>query len=124
MRLRSLDSLRGVAAVFVVLHHWVFIFWGDHLPYRHPQDLRQIATDIWFHFCTFGPAAVQVFFALSGFVLTLALIRDEDSYAVFILKRVIRIYPPYLAAVLFSLILISLIPRAAIPALGPWFNGF
>src|SRR5258705_2181071 len=103
MRLRSLDSLRGVAAILVVLHHWVFIFWGDHLPYRHPQDIRQVATDAWFHFCTFGPAAVQVFFALSGFVLTLALMRDEDTYAVFILKRVIRIYPPYLAPVLFSL---------------------
>lgn len=124
MRLRSLDSLRGVAASFVVLHHWMFIYWGNHLPYRHPHGLREFAADAWFHFSTLGPAAVQVFFALSGFVLTLALIRNEDSYAVFILKRVIRIYPPYLAAVLFCLVLISLVPRGQIPALSPWFNGF
>ncbi|HEY4077886.1 MAG TPA: acyltransferase [Rhizomicrobium sp.] len=126
MRLSSLESVRGLAALLVVLHHWVFIF-TTHVPIqrlvtqnRYPELFRQTIVDI----STLGPAAVLVFFVMSGFVLTLSLDRKDKSYGEFVATRLVRLYPPFAFAILLSALLIVVLDPHPIPQLSGWFNEF
>jgi peptidoglycan/LPS O-acetylase OafA/YrhL len=91
----ELESLRGVAAVTVVLFH----IFGGRSP--NPETLHQldftavanlIATTLFA-----GTGAVTVFFVLSGFVLGESLCREPGlnarSYLEFIIKRAFRLLP-------------------------------
>ena len=74
MRNRSLDGLRGIAVLSVVIHH-----------YFHAKLL-------W--------AGVDLFFVLSGYLITSILLRTKDKsfgpyIGTFYKKRVRRILPPY-----------------------------
>ena len=65
-RLYSLDALRGLAALGVVLWHWQHFFTkGMGLPY-HAETLPFFG--LLFPFYRFGWLAVFLFFSLSGFV--------------------------------------------------------
>jgi len=89
-RFYELDSLRGLAAFTVVLFHFSLLGSPDsnYLFFRTP--LRLLVA---------GPQAVILFFLLSGFVLTLPYQRRSSlGYASFLLKRICRIYLPYLGA--------------------------
>ena len=126
MRLSSLESVRGLAALLVVLHHWVFIF-TTHVPVqrlvmqnRYRELLRQTIVDM----STLGPAAVLVFFVMSGFVLTLSLDRKNKSYGEFIATRLVRLYPPFVFAILFSASLVVALKPHPVPQLSGWFNDF
>lgn len=87
--IRSLQSLRGVAAVLIVAHHFGF----------HSGMVD-----------SFGDCAVAIFMMLSGFVLSLSYHdRVAGGYDIpfrrFMLKRVVRIVPLYLLGLLYSLAL-------------------
>ena len=89
-RFYELDSLRGVAALTVVFYHFAQISPPHitHLLLRTP--LRLLIA---------GHQAVILFFLLSGFVLTLPYQKRAGlGYGSFLLKRVCRIYLPYLGA--------------------------
>jgi peptidoglycan/LPS O-acetylase OafA/YrhL len=93
-RYEELDALRGVAAMAVVFWH-ASNFFNPPLPHWWTFFLQSplgIAVS--------GPDAVYVFFVMSGFVLFLPYIRTEgpDPYTKFLVKRICRIYLPYLAA--------------------------
>jgi peptidoglycan/LPS O-acetylase OafA/YrhL len=71
-----------------------------------------------------GPAAVVLFFTLSGFVLSLPVWREtKTSYPRFALRRTFRIYPPYLFALLLSVAGAYLFHSHKQPHLSPWFQG-
>jgi len=98
-RYEELDSLRGVAAMIVVFSH-VGLFWN--MPFapwhvRFDQSPLGILMD--------GSDAVLLFFVMSGFVLFLPYLRtgERDTYPRFLVKRVCRIYLPYLAALAVSI---------------------
>jgi len=60
---------------------------------------------------TYGWLGVEVFFVISGFVIPLALLREQYSlsnYRTFLLKRLARLYPPYLASVALGFALLAL----------------
>ena len=96
-RFPELDSLRGLAAVLVVLHHFKLMF------YRHALTKGWLSL-VAYPF-TAGHEAVTLFFVLSGFVLSLPYLRNkEQPYRVFMGRRVLRIYGPYLAALLLSVL--------------------
>jgi peptidoglycan/LPS O-acetylase OafA/YrhL len=80
----ALTGLRFFAAMAIVFWHsqdGIFFNWGAFMP--------------------FDPAgAVPVFFALSGFVLTLGADRYK-SWADFLVARIARVWPTHLAAILF-----------------------
>jgi peptidoglycan/LPS O-acetylase OafA/YrhL len=96
-RLAGLDGLRGVAALFVVVHH-VFLraFPG------YPVD----RAPFWASWFIYGRFAVVVFIVLSGFSLALSPARQGwrlGGISRFASRRAWRILPPYWAALVFSL---------------------
>lgn len=90
-RFTELDSLRGLAAMAVVLGHF-----AGGLSAAPPAGFLLIA-----HLFGSGHAAVVLFFLLSGFVLTVPYTApNRPSYPAFLIKRICRIYVPYVVAIL------------------------
>lgn len=122
MRLQQLDSLRGIAALSVVCNHLTQTFLS--LDNWRPDDIVERAQ--WFGIRSIiacGGNAVLIFFALSGFVLTLSFITtDSRHYAPFAIKRVVRIYIPFACAILFAALLYVAVQPTAIDSLTRWFN--
>ena len=99
-RLAGVESLRGIAALLVVLMHT-----GDILHGANAYDAAPFAG-----FFAFGRAGVDFFFVLSGFIITFVHFRDlgrPGSFPTFWRKRLLRIYPSWLiVSALFSLLLL------------------
>ncbi|MBX7124416.1 MAG: acyltransferase [Cyclobacteriaceae bacterium] len=91
-RLASVQMLRGVAAAMVCALH--FTCGAIHyIPDGHP--VKRLAL--------LGNYGVQIFFVISGFVLPYAMARQGyqlRNFGSFLLRRIVRIDPPYLASIL------------------------
>jgi peptidoglycan/LPS O-acetylase OafA/YrhL len=95
-RLHELDSLRGIAAVCVLLFH---------LSY-HTDRAHQ-----WPFQVSWGHYGVELFFVISGFVILMTLERSATP-GDFVVSRVSRLFPAYWCAVLVtSAILILAVPQ-------------
>lgn len=100
-RYAFVDALRGVAAVAVLLAHLT----NNEIS---KQTLAHSLPHIIKEFCYEGNFGVQVFFVLSGFVIALSLSQAPLTWkrAVnFILRRQIRLDPPYYVAMLLMIAL-------------------
>src|SRR5215813_6976468 len=104
-RLISIDALRGIAALGVVLYHAVGRTEGSapHNLFRWPVVIVQTLS-------SFGYAGVFLFFVISGFCIHLQWARARakgDAYQVrfgsFWKRRLRRLYPPYLISVVISI---------------------
>ena len=106
-RLRGVDALRGIAALGVVFYHAVDQ--GKNvLPnniFDYPIRLVQIAS-------SFGYIGVFLFFVISGFCIHLqwaksqaAGTKPEIRFGPFWKRRIRRLYPPYVIALLLYLLL-------------------
>ena len=97
-RLPVLDGLRGIAILFVLLVH----FTPDYvLPLRIEEWARKAAQAGWI--------GVDLFFVLSGFLITNILLRAKKSpnyFRAFYWRRVLRIFPLYYAALAFVFIVL------------------
>lgn len=105
--------LRGFAALSVLLFHLFYL-----VPWPVFSGQGPLA---WFRLGGFG---VSIFFALSGFVVTQAALRElaahpERARAAFMLKRVARIMPLYL---LTSACFLVLVDAGALRGGGAWFQ--
>jgi exopolysaccharide production protein ExoZ len=90
----SIQYLRGIAATMVVFAHANEQFMaGGHQVWR----------DI-------GWSGVDIFFAISGFIMTYTVARDDFSRATFLKKRVARIVPMYWATTIAAATLVLLWP--------------
>lgn len=104
-RLHSLDALRGIAALTVVLWHWqhFFAIRTGALLYDKPRSLQPFYT-VLMPFYEQGWAAVDLFFALSGYIffwLYSQPIREKRIGAgKFAVLRISRLYPLFLATLL------------------------
>jgi peptidoglycan/LPS O-acetylase OafA/YrhL len=96
-RLDCLDGVRGLLAVYVLLGHMA--------PFAVLPAWVQNAV-------SHGGAAVDVFFVLSGLVITQSLLRAGGQAAPFLIARVARIFPVFLAVFAVSI------------AVEPWSCGF
>lgn len=97
-RLDRLESLRGFAAIYVVIGHLCNI---------HFQNGKAIGvSSIYFLPFRFAAEAVILFFLLSGFVIRYST-RDETSYSEYFFKRFRRIYPLFAFSLVFSYLLAS-----------------
>ena len=96
---RNLNGLRGLCAFLVFLRHiWggprLEGWWGDSLPDAALLDFLFDSLQ----------CAVEIFFMISGFLITASLLR-APSIRHFVIHRVLRIYPVFLAThlILFGL---------------------
>jgi peptidoglycan/LPS O-acetylase OafA/YrhL len=95
-RFHELDSLRGLAALTVVFHHFSRICSPEVVHVLDRTPLRLLVA---------GHQAVILFFLISGFVLTLPYKKEVSLKCHrFLLKRVCRIYLPYLGALAFAIL--------------------
>lgn len=94
-RLPELDALRGIAALVVVLYHYLHRYIELYMPDTEPSEL-----------VSFGKYGVHLFFSISGFVIYWSVQRSKMG-ADFIIARVARLYPAYLTAVLFTFVIVS-----------------
>jgi len=109
-RIKTVDALRGIASASVCLFHLTngptpFVF----LPEGPLKSLG-----------SFGKLGVQVFFVISGFIIPYSLFKAGyrlNQYGIFIIKRIVRLDPPYLATILFVIVL------GYLSAMVPGFHG-
>jgi peptidoglycan/LPS O-acetylase OafA/YrhL len=100
----ELDSLRGLAILMVILYHG--LYWQVDVPQYH-GIMRLFLLVMWV-----GRLGVNLFFVLSGFLITGILIESRDRsdyYRRFYFRRALRILPVYLI-VLFVLAAIKYAP--------------
>ena len=111
-RFMQLEGLRGLAALIVVFHHFLYFFYpalrsGDmSLAHtRFEDNLYDTPMLLIFH----GTLAVAVFFVLSGFVLSIGYFKSKDENVVKKLaaSRYLRLMLPALASVLIAFSLMS-----------------
>ncbi len=101
-RIPFLDTLRGFAALWVVLFHCAE---GAHLPALLSAMPEWLTRTVFFS----GHLGVPVFFVLSGFVLARISAGKIDSWqsaSRFLTQRLIRLSPPYYVAVLIGTVLL------------------
>jgi len=100
-----LDGLRGMAALFVVMHHTVLQFYD--LDFHGLTGIRKALV----RFLWEGHLAVDLFIVLSGFCLMLPVIsadyRLKGGTFRFYKKRAVRILPPYYFTNVLCLLLIA-----------------
>lgn len=82
-RITGLDSLRGLAALAVVIYHYTD-------AYNHVLD-EHLA--LWFDFKR-GNLGVDAFFVISGFVIFMTLDKSTSA-ADFVVSRFSRLFPAY-----------------------------
>lgn len=128
-RVRSLDGLRGAASLIVFLHHTMLtvpVLAGAYYaagPLRRSDPVAWLVTYSPLHFVWAGSEAVDLFFILSGLVLTLpALGRTRDWWVSYYPSRVIRLYVPVVATVALAYVLVALVPRTNVSGLGAWLE--
>ena len=118
-RARSLDGLRGLAALTVVLGHARLVALQNfdiplfQLPgIHHALDLLGVL----------GAHSVWLFFILSGLVLSRMLMASRNfDYGNYVLGRLARLYVPVWAAVAFTFITMLFVPRGR-DGLGAWVD--
>jgi hypothetical protein len=100
MRYKELDGLRGIAALTVYFSHLIGVF--DLSKNQYFNTLQNSPLHIFWD----GASAVNLFFLLSGFVLTSPYLKDKNkiNLASFYTKRIFRIYPAFFFSILFCII--------------------
>lgn len=89
-RIHYLDSIRGIAALMVVMYHYIGWNWKDELSYK--------VAAIFFN----GSDAVSFFFVLSGFVLSYSYIQSDRKirFGNYVYRRILRLYPAFILNIL------------------------
>jgi len=89
-RIHYLDSIRGIAALMVVVYHFWGWNWSDKMSFK-------IAA-----FVFNGSDAVSFFFVLSGFVLSYSYLHSERklNFLNYLWRRIWRLYPAFIFTVM------------------------
>jgi peptidoglycan/LPS O-acetylase OafA/YrhL len=128
-RIVALDGLRGVAAIMVLLHHALLMLpefanyeWYGRVP-AHSSVGTFLLLRTPLRLAWSGQERAIMFFVLSGFVLCLPWLAGKpQSYGRFLLGRLGRIYPPYIAAMALAALASILIGGHVLPKASIYFN--
>jgi peptidoglycan/LPS O-acetylase OafA/YrhL len=96
-RVPALDGVRGLAILWVMLFHMAVVA---------PVGL---AAEAWQAIAGYGGLGVDIFFVLSGFLITGVLLQSRQRpnyFRNFYARRALRIFPLYYAVVLFALVIL------------------
>lgn len=88
-----INSLRGLAATSICFYHFVL----STANYVEEEWTRTV-----FYYAQYG---VPLFFVISGIVLPLSMLKNEyqlNNWSTFLLKRLIRLEPPYLISLVLA----------------------
>ncbi|MES2417958.1 MAG: acyltransferase [Bacteroidota bacterium] len=117
-KLGGLETLRGLAAIYVLIHHARWFLWiGYTNGYLKQPDSFNFFNKVLVYFFSlfiYGHEAVIFFFILSGFVIHLKYSNNLKqnigafNFKQYLIRRIKRIYPPLLFALLFTFIIDSL----------------
>jgi peptidoglycan/LPS O-acetylase OafA/YrhL len=113
------NTLRGIAAVIVVLSHYLGLFWFARpdvsaltgLPLLPDHIATPAATYVFIlpQPIHLGPLGVSIFFLISGFVIPFSF--EHQSRLQFALARTLRIWPTYTVGFLASVLVLYLADR-------------
>ncbi|HDR7620860.1 TPA: acyltransferase [Bacillus mycoides] len=124
-RHEELDSIRGISSLVVMIGHYLMIFsafqnysYEDNKPFV-VYLLKETPARLIF---SSGNESVIIFFVLSGFVLYESIQKTNSSYGSYLLKRICRIYIPYIVAIVIAIICQTTISKYGISYLSEWFN--
>lgn len=112
VRLNELDGLRGIAALAVVLFHYLYRY--DEV-YGHA-----FSVPVW---TKYGHYGVHLFFLISGFVIFWTISRAQRPFD-FVWSRFSRLYPVYWVAIFitFTIVAIFGLPGREVSAVDLLFN--
>lgn len=113
---RRLDFLRGAAALYVVIGHarGHLFAGGAHLSQVRELGVLDYVALALLQLTSLGTEAVILFFVMSGFAMAHSF-RQSESTLSFYKKRLIRIWPPYAAAVAVAFLFAAIILRSPEP---------
>ncbi|HEY2766760.1 MAG TPA: acyltransferase [Solirubrobacteraceae bacterium] len=127
--MRSLDGLRGLAALMVLMHHALLVS-APQLANPYAGLPQSSGTVTWLltytplHLLWGGPEAVVVFFVLSGFVLTLPVARGGRlRIGSYYPSRFLRLYLPVWGALALAAALHVAVSHEFVPDASWWLNG-
>lgn len=125
---QRLESLRGIAALAVVITHSIAVlqidgstaFWK--LPLRE-HTVSTFVLNLTSAFFNAG-SAVVLFFVLSGFVLTLSVQRLPPSHrwTSYAIRRAARLFPPMWVSILVAWVALTLLPPQLQENSSDWFR--
>ncbi|RUT41425.1 acyltransferase [Paenibacillus anaericanus] len=125
-RFGTLDSMRGLAALSVMIGHFFLVFPSlaqntAKLGYmKSPVNMIKYSP---LHIFWAGHEAVILFFLLSGFVLSLPFLNStSSSYGIYLVKRICRIYIPYLCAVFIAIVVKQIFFNAPLQQVSSYFQ--
>lgn len=125
-RIKTLDSLRGIAALIVLIHHCLLTtpaFNAAHYHTPYHNWFVSLFTNSILHTVWAGHEAVILFFMLSGFVLALPFLKKDIPYRGYIIARIFRIYLPYITVMVIACLLMATIADyQGQPHLIAWFS--
>lgn len=106
----AVDHLRGAAIVAVLVYHvFLYTFGGDYRELPWNGWFRSFSVPesyLWFVPFSIANCGVPIFFVVSGFCIHLSFHQQGKEWKSFFVRRFFRIYPAYLAALVFSALLI------------------
>jgi peptidoglycan/LPS O-acetylase OafA/YrhL len=102
-RNQAVDCVRAILVLSVMLFHYT-IAWADEKPDIYGFD-GHFSRNL-----TFLALAVQVFFLISGFFITVTIFRSKDAFE-FLYRRIVRIFPALIVSAALTMVIVN--------ALGP-----
>ena len=113
--IKQLDSLRAIAAVLVLIEHWIPV-----------ANLR--------HRIHYGELGVDLFFVLSGFLISRILLENKDAADIgassrkliltrFYLRRALRIFPIYYLTI-FTVLYFAAYTQTRVQIAFPWYASY
>ena len=103
-RSAALDGMRGIAIISVLLFHYGY--------FATSTDPVQGAASVLFSLFDLGWLGVDLFFVLSGFLITGILLKSKNQrhyFKSFYARRALRIFPPYYALLTLALVVLPML---------------
>ncbi len=119
----TLDGMRGIAVLLVLAFHFAWTFPGED-PSKAVGLVDKIAVQL-HAFLFSGWTGVDLFFVLSGYLITRGLVTDSKKplgtrMKMFWMRRVLRIFPLYYAVVIVGTVVTLALGAQWVPGLPYW----